>query len=151
MHPLSSPDQQVTLTFVDVTHRHGVYLGFVTGMRGDIGTAMLDHKPITPRMITVRKDATARIVAADPGIEMLLGWTPAELLETRSLDLVHPDDRDRAIASWLDLMSAPSGAARRVRLRHLHRDVTVVWFEITNYRHLDDPDRPHVLADRMRF
>ncbi|MDP9794145.1 diguanylate cyclase (GGDEF)-like protein/PAS domain S-box-containing protein [Catenuloplanes nepalensis] len=149
VHPLSSPDQQVTLTFVNVTHRHGVYLGFVTGIRGDIGSAVLAHEPIKPRMITVRKDATARFVAADPGIEQLLGWAPADLLETRSLDLVHPDDRDRAIASWLDLMSAPPGAARRVRLRHLHRDGSVVWFDVTNYRHLDDPDQPHVVAEML--
>ncbi len=46
-------------------------------------------------------------------------------------------------------MSAPPGAARRVRLRHLHRDGSVVWFDVTNYRHLDDPDQPHVVAEML--
>jgi diguanylate cyclase (GGDEF)-like protein/PAS domain S-box-containing protein len=100
-------------------------------------------------MITVRKDVRAQIIAADPAVELLLGWTADELAGSRALELVHPDDQERAIASWFDLLSAPAGSARRVRLRHLHRDGRVVWFEITNHLHLDDPVQPHVFAEML--
>jgi len=82
-------------------------------------------------------------------VTALLGWTPAELSGRRSLDLVHPDDHERAIASWMDMLSTPPGAARRVRLRHLHKNGQAVWFEITNHNHLADADRPGVIAEML--
>ncbi|WP_239164086.1 diguanylate cyclase domain-containing protein [Actinoplanes palleronii] len=63
--------------------------------------------------------------------------------------MVHPEDHDRAIAGWMELLNTPPGAARRIRLRHLHRDGHPVWFEITNHNHLTDPDRPGVIAEML--
>jgi diguanylate cyclase (GGDEF)-like protein/PAS domain S-box-containing protein len=144
---LASPDQQVRLHFIDVTHRLGVYAGLISGAE-EAGLA-LTHDEVRPRLVTVRKNGTAVITEAGPEVTALLGWSPGELAGRRSLDLVHPDDHERAIASWMDMLSTPSGAARRVRLRHLHRDGHAVWFEITNHNHLADPERPEVIAEML--
>ncbi|GAA2362940.1 PAS domain-containing protein [Dactylosporangium salmoneum] len=70
----------------------------------------------------MRKDHAAVIIGADPAVQRVLGWSAQELTGRRAIDLVHPDDRQRAIAAWMDLLATPHGEARRIRLRHLHRD-----------------------------
>jgi diguanylate cyclase (GGDEF)-like protein/PAS domain S-box-containing protein len=85
----------------------------------------------------------------DPEVHLILGWSADELIGTRALDLVHPDDHGRAIASWVDLLATPLGGSRRVRLRHLHRDGHPVWFEVTNHNLLTDPDDPRVVAEML--
>jgi PAS domain-containing protein len=44
---------------------------------------------------------------------------------------------------------APQGEARRVRLRHLHRDGHPIWFEVTHHNLLADPERPCVVAEML--
>ncbi|MFC7279583.1 diguanylate cyclase domain-containing protein [Paractinoplanes rhizophilus] len=146
---LAAPEQQVRVHFIDVTHRLGVYAALLTGMEDHSAELTLTHDDVRPRLVTVRKDQTAVIAEAGPEAQALLGWSPAELVGVRSLELVHPDDHERAIASWMDMLSTPPGAARRVRLRHLHRDGHAVWFEITNHNHLADPDHPGVVAEML--
>jgi diguanylate cyclase (GGDEF)-like protein/PAS domain S-box-containing protein len=149
IHPVAAPTELVRLHLLDMTHRYGVFVIFLTGLSGHSAGGSLQHDPIKPRLVTVHKDQVAVITHADPEIALVLGWTATELAGTRSLDLVHPDDQQRAIASWMDMLSSPQGEARRVRLRHVHRDGHAIWFEITNYNHLADPDRPRVVAEML--
>ncbi|MEV6489646.1 PAS domain-containing protein, partial [Actinoplanes sp. NPDC051633] len=133
VHLAADPEQVARLHFIDATHTHGVFVGLITGVPGSITGGERAQVPVKPRLITVRKDPAALIIDADPAIELVLGWTAAELAGRRSLELVHPEDHQRAIASWIDMLAAPPGAARRVRLRHLHRDGTPNRFELTNH------------------
>jgi diguanylate cyclase (GGDEF)-like protein/PAS domain S-box-containing protein len=149
VHPVAAPDRQARMHFIDLTHRLGVYVGMISGMEDHAADLCSPHDQVRPRLVTMHKDQTAVITDAGPEVAVLLGWSPAELIGTRSLELVHPDDHERAIASWLDLLGTPPGAARRVRLRHLHRDGHPVWFEITNHNYLGDPDRPGVVAEML--
>ncbi|MFI7542553.1 diguanylate cyclase domain-containing protein [Actinoplanes sp. NPDC049599] len=149
VHPVAAPTELVRLHLLDMTHRHGVFVVFLTGLSAHPAGSTLQHDPIKPRLVTVHKDQVAVITSADPEISLVLGWTDTELAGTRSLDLVHPDDQQRAIASWMDMLSSPQGEARRVRLRHLHRDGHPIWFEVTNYNLLADPDRPRVVAEML--
>ncbi|MCU7727803.1 sensor domain-containing diguanylate cyclase [Actinoplanes sp. KI2] len=146
---LAAPDRQVRLHQFDLTHRFGVFVGVFTGLEEYVAAVALPHDVVRPRLITMRKDQVATITAAGPELADLLGWTPEEVIGTRSLDLVHPDDHERAIASWLDMLGTPAGTARRVRLRHLHRDGHPVWFEITNHNRLADPNGPCVIAEML--
>ena len=43
-------------------------------------------------------DLDERCVWISPSVEWMLGWSPADLLGTRMLQLLHPDDRARAFA-----------------------------------------------------
>ncbi|MGI5239439.1 diguanylate cyclase [Dactylosporangium sp. CA-139066] len=145
--PRARPGHAARLHLIDVTHRHGVVVVVITGLADEV--TVLDHEAIRPRLVTVRKDQVAVIIDADPQIHRVLGWTAQELAGRRSLDLVHPDDQQRAIAGWMDLLAAPSGEARRIRLRHLHRDGRIIWFEITNHSLLGDAEAPCVVAEML--
>jgi diguanylate cyclase (GGDEF)-like protein/PAS domain S-box-containing protein len=148
-HPVGTPDELARMHYIDMTHRWGVFVAMVTGQSGSSARLTLEAGPIRPRMITARRDAVAKMIGVDPAVEIMLGWTPAELLQMRSLDIVHPDDHQRAIGGWLDMMSAPEGAARRVRVRYLHKNGTTIWMEVTNHNHLADPVEPHVLTEML--
>jgi diguanylate cyclase (GGDEF)-like protein/PAS domain S-box-containing protein len=149
IHPVAAPAELVRLHLLDMTHRYGVFVVVLAGLSARPADASLEHDPIKPRLVTVHKDQVAVITSVDPEIALVLGWTPAELIGTRSLDLVHPDDQERAIASWMDMLAAPAGEARRARLRHVHRDGHAIWFEITNHNLLADPERPRVVAEML--
>ncbi|WP_432842822.1 diguanylate cyclase [Dactylosporangium sp. CA-092794] len=145
--PRGRPAEPARLHLIDVTHRLGVVALIVTGVEDTVRA--LEHEAIRPRLVTLRKDQVAVVIDADPQIHRVLGWSAAELAGRRSIDLVHPDDHQRAIAGWMDLLSALPGEARRIRLRHLHRDGRVMWFEITNHNRLADPDDPCVFAEML--
>jgi diguanylate cyclase (GGDEF)-like protein/PAS domain S-box-containing protein len=149
IHPVAAPAELVRLHLLDMTHRYGVFVIFLTGLSAHPVGDTLDHEPIRPRLVSVRKDQVAVFTAVDEEIALILGWTAAELTGTRALELVHPDDQQRAIASWMDMLSTPQGEARRVRLRHLHRDGHPIWFEVTNHNLLADPDDPRVVAEML--
>jgi diguanylate cyclase (GGDEF)-like protein/PAS domain S-box-containing protein len=144
----AAPDCPARLHFVDATHRFGVYVGIVSGS-GLSADMALHPELVRPRMVTMVKNPTSVVTEVGPEIGPLLGWSPDELVGQRTLELVHPDDQQRAIASWMDMLGTPSGSARRVRLRHLHRDGRVVWFEVTNHNHLADPENPRVVAEML--
>ncbi|MEV4514052.1 diguanylate cyclase [Dactylosporangium sp. NPDC049525] len=146
-HPKAAPGATARMHIIDTTHRFGLYTCCITGLEGQPDALGVDA--VRPRLVTVRKDQTAVITDADPGIVRLLGWTAEELVGRRAIDLVHPDDHQRAISSWMDLLTVPSGEARPVRLRHLHRDGHAIWFEITNHSFLGAPEHPHVLGEML--
>ncbi|MGK5682163.1 diguanylate cyclase domain-containing protein [Actinoplanes sp. URMC 104] len=148
VHPIADPERQARLHLIDLTHRLGVHVGVISGME-DHAAVSLTHGDVRPRMVTVHKDRNAVITAAGAEITALLGWPAGEVVGRRALDLVHPDDHERAIASWMDLLNTAPGSARRVRLRHLHRDGHAVWFEITNHNRLGDPVRPGVVGEML--
>ncbi|GIE36156.1 hypothetical protein Ait01nite_092010 [Actinoplanes italicus] len=148
VHLTAAPDRPARINFVDATHRFGVYLGIVSGS-GLSAELALDPELVRPRMVTMVKNPTSVVTDVGPEIDPLLGWSPAQLIGQRTLELVHPDDQERAITSWLDMIGTPSGSARRVRLRHLHRNGHTVWFEVTNHNYLADPENPRVVAEML--
>jgi diguanylate cyclase (GGDEF)-like protein/PAS domain S-box-containing protein len=146
-HPRAAPGATARMHLIDTTHRFGLYTCCITGLESQPDALGVDV--VAPRLVTVRKDQTAVIIDADPGIVRLLGWTAEELAGRRAIDLVHPDDHQRAISSWMDLLTVPSGEARRVRLRHLHRDGRAIWFEITNHNFLGAVEHPYILGEML--
>jgi diguanylate cyclase (GGDEF)-like protein/PAS domain S-box-containing protein len=76
----------------------------------------------------------------------MFGWSPSELVGKRSLDFIHPDDQERAINSWMEMLTAP-GVSHRVRLRHKRRDGSWLWVEIINHNLVDDPAHKDVKCE----
>jgi diguanylate cyclase (GGDEF)-like protein/PAS domain S-box-containing protein len=144
----AAPERQARIHFVDTTHRYGVHLGVISGS-GLAAGLVLEPDVVRPRLVTMVKNQVSVVTEVGAEILPLLGWSPDELTGQRTLELVHPDDQQRAIASWMDMLSTPHGSARRVRLRHLHRDGRTVWFEVTNHNFLADPDDPRVVAEML--
>ncbi|MBB2943655.1 diguanylate cyclase (GGDEF)-like protein/PAS domain S-box-containing protein [Actinoplanes lutulentus] len=148
VHLKAAPDCRVRMHFVDATHRYGVHIAIINGSGLSADLTLLPEV-VRPRLVTMIKNQVSVVTEVGAEIGPLLGWTPAELVGQRTLELVHPGDQQRAIASWMDMLGTPHGSARRVRLRHLHRDGHTVWFEVTNHNYLADPGDPRVVAEML--
>jgi diguanylate cyclase (GGDEF)-like protein/PAS domain S-box-containing protein len=70
------------------------------------------------------------VTDVDERTTRMLGWTAAQLVGRRSSEFIHPDDVDRAVANWMELLSTQD--VQRVRLRHRRADGTWAWVELEN-------------------
>ncbi|MDG2113789.1 MAG: PAS domain-containing protein, partial [Actinomycetota bacterium] len=91
-----------------------------------------------------RRDASAKFLWVDEHTTSVLGWTWEELREMTALDLVHPDDLERAVDSWMVM-----GETEPVRLRYRDPSDTYRWFEVHNTYHLEDPDQAFVETEMI--
>jgi diguanylate cyclase (GGDEF)-like protein/PAS domain S-box-containing protein len=145
---LRDRDRSVALYVVDMTHRYGVYLGLVAGWE-DAPDSQAERAVIRPRLGISRKDRFGVVLHIDDALVRILGWTAAEMVGRRSLEIVHPDDHGLAISAWMEMLAAPVGDDRRARLRHHHADGSWVWIEVTNRNLLDDPAHGCVIAEML--
>jgi diguanylate cyclase (GGDEF)-like protein/PAS domain S-box-containing protein len=128
------PDRTVTLTLVDCRHEYGVWIGVLVPeggwgpAPGELDPALL--VPNRPRTAVLRKDLYGVVLGADEHSTRMLGWPAEELVGIRSLDLIHPDDQERAVGQWLEMRATRQ--TQRVRLRHRHRDGHWIWVEVEN-------------------
>jgi len=100
------------------------------------------------RRCTSRQDASGRILWVDEGYTQLLGYTLDEILEDRSSSSrIHPDDLDRALQSFAELLQRPGGQTR-IRMRTRHRNGHWVWCEVTQTNLLNS-DEPHIFVEAL--
>ncbi|QYG91081.1 diguanylate cyclase [Iamia sp. SCSIO 61187] len=127
--------------FVDVRHRHDVLVGvIVADGEADAIAAFAQRDPVVPKTGRTEKDEMAIIVHVDERVGLMLGYEPDALVGTRSLDLLHPDDQDRAVDAWVDMLTRPGGTSR-LRARHRRADGTWLWMDLTNTNLLAEQGR----------
>jgi two-component system, cell cycle sensor histidine kinase and response regulator CckA len=143
------PGRPAVIHYVDARARHGVYVGVVVGSDAAALTSLPEIGPPPQRMARVRKNEVAIFIEVDEAITRILGWTAADMVGLRSLDFIHPEDQERAMESWMQMLSEPGAAQPPVRLRHRRSDESWAWFEVTNHNQLADPDRGYVLAEMI--
>ncbi len=137
-----------TLYFFDTRARHGVLLGALVA-DGELSTRTTPEPvSITPRVAIQRKSDIAVFVDVDDATTRMLGFSREEMIGRASLDFVHPDDHDRAVESWMDMLGSV-GDKRRTRLRYRRADGSWIWLELTNQNRLGDPADPHVLTEAL--
>ena len=139
-HPATDPGLEMVMHVVDATVAYGVYLCFVFGLPDVVQGQTQPGNGMRPRYGIMEKSDLSVVLSCDKSVQRMLGWDADELIGRRSLDFVHPEDRQRVIANWMDLMNSP-GATRRVRQRHKRADGGWMWLEVTNHNLLEDPDR----------
>lgn len=148
------PDEYVTVTILDARSRYGVWIGALTfGERDRDGGASSATAvegallvPLRPRTATIVKNMFAVISEIDERATRMLGWTPEQMLGIRSLEFIHPDDQERSVANWMDLLS--SQESQRVRYRHQCADGNWLWVEVEHVYHAaDDLDDAVVTAN----
>ncbi len=122
---------EVECTMVDVSHRHGVLVVVVLHASDLDLVASLTRASVPPRIGRVEKDDVAIIRSVDDPTCRILGYARDELVGRRSSELVHPDDQAHLIDAWLHLLDVPGGTTR-VRTRHLRKDGSWLWVELTN-------------------
>ncbi|MGO9874966.1 MAG: diguanylate cyclase [Acidimicrobiia bacterium] len=136
------------LYFFDLRERHDVLM-CVLVPDGDAeidGTRDLDD--VAPRVSVQRKNESAIFLDIDDATSKMLGWSRDDMIGHGSLEFVHPDDHNRALESWMDMLSSP-GAQRRARLRYRHADGSWIWLELTNHNLLNDPDQTCVVTEML--
>jgi diguanylate cyclase (GGDEF)-like protein/PAS domain S-box-containing protein len=149
VHLAGDPDHAVTAHVLDARSSYGILL--VVLMDGADGTSDLGfalRSPLPARLARAHKDRSAVYVSVDEGFTEVLGWTPQQIVGRRALEIIHPDDRDLAVANWVEMLASP-GLGRRVRLRHEHRAGRWVSLELTNLNRLDDSDHEDVVAEMV--
>ena len=150
VHALAEPDRVLTLTVVDARGRFGVWIAVLTddGVQARSSSELLAGAlsvRARPRQATTHKSMTAVITEIDANVTGMLGWSAYQMVGTRSSEFVHPDDYDRAVASWMDLLS--HRATQRVRLRYRCRDGSWLWLEIEQVHNgAEDPDAVDVVS-----
>ena len=138
-----------TLHFLDATARHGVFVAVLVAEDEATDLERVRSMPAaTPRIARTHKNELAVLAAIDEATTRMLGWKPEEMVGRRSLDFIHPDDQERAIENWMEMLSRP-GQSARVRLRHSCHDGSWQWLEVTNANLLDDPEHGYVLAEMV--
>jgi diguanylate cyclase (GGDEF)-like protein/PAS domain S-box-containing protein len=141
------PGRPAVIHYLDARARHGVYVGIVVGGDAAALRSLPEIQPTPPRIARVRKNEVAVFLEVDEATSKILGWTAADMVGLRSLDFIHPEDQDRAIESWMQMLSEPGIVQPPVRLRHRRSDGSWTWFEVTNHNLIADPDRGYVLAE----
>lgn len=146
VHPATDPGLEMVIHFVDATDAYGVYLGLMFGLPDVVQGQTQPGNALRPRYATMEKSDLAVVLSCDKSVQRMLGWDADELVGRRSLDFTHPEDHQRVIANWMDLLNSP-GATRRVRQRHQRADGGWMWLEVTNHNLLEDPDRRCMLVE----
>ena len=142
-------DSSATLHFLDATARHGVFVAVLVAEDEATDLERVRAMPAAiPRIARTQKNELALLSSIDEATTRMLGWQPEDMVGRRSLDFVHPDDQERAIENWMDMLSHP-GQSARVRIRHSCHDGSWQWLEVTNANLLDDPEHGYVLAEML--
>jgi diguanylate cyclase (GGDEF)-like protein/PAS domain S-box-containing protein len=137
-----------TIYFFDLRDDHGVLVGALVGDSELAASGVLDEFVAVPRVAMQRKNDVAVFTDVDDATTRMLGWSREQMIGHGSLEFVHPDDHDRAIESWMDMLSA-NGVHRRARLRYRRADGSWIWLELTNENRLADADEACVLTEAL--
>ena len=149
---IAAPDRPIRFMLIDIRHHHGVRLCVMdpepVADRPDDPTDenMIIGSPASrPRNTTLRRNIYGVITGADERMSGMLGWSMAEFVNQPPLVFLHPDDHERAIASWLDFTSSQQTCRDRVRYQRSTGDW--LWVEVEHTFHpADDLDDVYITA-----
>jgi diguanylate cyclase (GGDEF)-like protein/PAS domain S-box-containing protein len=97
-------------------------------------------------LITIlEKDGTIRYES--PATERILGYRPEERIGKNAFDYLHPDDADRAKATFADALDNPAEVRPPVEFRLYHKDGSWRHMETTRTNLLQDPAVMGVVAN----
>jgi two-component system, cell cycle sensor histidine kinase and response regulator CckA len=88
--------------------------------------------------VTAIVDGESRLHYVSPSVTRILGYEPEELVGAPSLDVVHPEDRER-VAEIFARGAAESRGVETDEFRALHKDGSWRLIEATGVNLLDDP------------
>jgi len=135
VHLLDDHETSLTLTFVDARPVHGMWLALLTrdGERPQSESEALTLPlvvPARPRQAAMHKNMNAVITQIDDNTTRMLGWTAQQLVGSRSSEFIYPEDQERAVSAFMQLLATK--VSQRVRVRHRCADGGWLWIEIEN-------------------
>jgi diguanylate cyclase (GGDEF)-like protein/PAS domain S-box-containing protein len=140
--PIASLGRPATMHLVDARRDHGVFVMVIDAGEDPPPIRAVSHVSTlaSAKVVRVVKDLVAHVQHVDRAVTEVLGWEPEDLIGKRSLDFIHPDDQDKAITAWMDMLDA-RGLTTRARLRHARADGGWTWLDISNTNHIDEHGR----------
>lgn len=148
---VDEPDQMAVMVFVDVRVCYGLFVMMLVPDSDALADLVdADGEQLKPRYCQMRRNDLAFVVEADEASALMFGWPSASMVGRKSLELIHPEDHDRAIDNWLEMLGGP-GRATRWRGRYLTADGPWMWVEITNHNRLEDPLHLDVLTEMVNI
>lgn len=90
---------------------------------------------LAPRQCRMQTDEASVISDVDDACIAMLGYTREELIGKPSLQLVHEDDHEKAIVSWIQMLDMP-GKSLRTKLRYIQANGEIFWAEVTYHNNL---------------
>ena len=84
-------------------------------------------------------DADGTVHYESSALERVMGYRPEDQVGTNAFDWVHPDDMDRALSIFAEVLSTP-GLHPPIEFRAPHKDGSWRYLEHTVNNLLDDPD-----------
>jgi diguanylate cyclase (GGDEF)-like protein/PAS domain S-box-containing protein len=145
VHLLADPERSARLFFIDVRAEHDVHAVVLHAADPALVVRSIELVDRQRRLTgNVRRDAIGTFLEIDAAASAILGWSASELVGRRTMDLVHPDDVDRAVDGWMAMRSGTPND--RIQVRFRHATGRYVWLEVANEDRLDDPDQGCVLS-----
>lgn len=95
---------------------------------------------LVPRQCRMQTDEASVILEVDDACLAMLGYSRQELIGKPSLQLVHEDDHESAIVSWIQMLDAP-GKSLRTKLRYIRANGEIFWAEVTYRNSLAETGR----------
>lgn len=140
---LDGGDEELVIRGVNMLAEWGVIVLFVGGE--------IDHLPEhdedslerrLPRRLVHHRDAMGHSLWVDEKTQQLLGWAHEEMIGRSAIQFVHPADRERAMAGWVDMLAGRPLERSRVRYETAAGDRR--WLEVSTTNLLDDPAAGYV-------
>ncbi|HET9690604.1 MAG TPA: sensor domain-containing diguanylate cyclase [Acidimicrobiales bacterium] len=135
----SQPGTALTVDYFDLRDEIGGLVRLCRTAEGSASPTIAPVEATRPRVAVLTKGPNGEITAVDDDFCRLLGWARAEVVGSRSLSLIHPDDQSRAVDNWMSMVARRG--QHTVRLRHRHKDGTYLWLETCNDLRDADPGR----------
>jgi diguanylate cyclase (GGDEF)-like protein/PAS domain S-box-containing protein len=138
----------VTVFCYDLREAHGMLVMLVADRADDDPATVEAHESLVlpPRFATMRRDILGHVIGVDAAAVEMFGWTLDEVADVEPLTLVHPDDQDQVVETWIDVIATP-GRTNRARGRYARRDGSWLWAECTYTNRLEDPAYGDVLTE----
>jgi PAS domain S-box-containing protein len=149
VHLADGPARDGVLHFVDARKLYGVYLGLLLAQsKGPSDPSLPPEPAFRPRISVVQRDELGFVIGIDDATTAMLGWSLEDLVGQRALDYIHPEDNERALRNWMEMLAVP-GSRRRWRGRHIRRDGSWLWIEVTNHNLLEGVNGGHVSSEMV--
>lgn len=143
VHFVDDPDSESSLCMVNMLAELGVLVSVHGGSSRLLESVTRQRsRTLSQRRLVHRRDAAGRFVEVDENTELVLGWTPDELIGNTALEYVHPDDLNRFVEGWFKILEGEIPSPTRVR--YLDKRGDPRWFEMQHTDRLSDPEFAHV-------
>jgi diguanylate cyclase (GGDEF)-like protein/PAS domain S-box-containing protein len=124
----------IVYNFRDVTQRHDA--------RDALAASEVRFRTVVEHASDVVQfmDSDGRIQWTSPAVKDVLGYEPEELVGRLGAEICHPEDYDRVVQQFVELIAHPGRHSLRTESRSRHKNGSWVWVDSIITNHLGDAE-----------